>query len=46
MILKICPFCLDTFDEDLIKDHIGIHHLGLHSAAIEKKFSEDEEKHT
>ena len=46
MIQKICPFCLDTFDGDLIKDHIGIHHLGLHSSGAiqpKKKFSEDEE---
>ena len=31
MIEKICPFCKEIFDEDLIKDHIGINHLGLHN---------------
>ena len=29
MAQKICPFCEKIFDQDLIKDHIGIEHLGL-----------------
>ena len=29
MIEKICPFREEVFSEDLIKDHIGIEHLGL-----------------
>ena len=34
MIEKICPFCEKVFDEELIKDHIGIEHLGLESGAF------------
>ena len=26
---KICPFCGSTFDEDRIKEHIGVEHLGF-----------------
>ena len=33
MIEKICPFCEEVFSKDLIKDHIGIEHLGLESGA-------------
>ena len=34
-IEKICPFCEKIFDEDLIKDHIGIEHLGLETGAFQ-----------
>ena len=35
MIEKICPFCEEVFGEDLIKDHIGIEHLGLETGAFQ-----------
>ena len=35
MIEKICPFCEEVFSEDLIKDHIGIEHLGLDTGAFQ-----------
>ena len=38
MIEKICPFCEKVFDEELIKDHIGIEHLGLETGALEQMY--------
>ena len=35
MIEKICPFCEEVFNEELIKDHIGIEHLGLETGAFQ-----------
>ena len=35
MIEKICPFCEKIFDIELIKDHIGIKHLGLETGAFQ-----------
>ena len=32
---KICPFCDKIFDQELIKDHIGIEHLGLETGAFQ-----------
>ena len=43
MIEKICPFCEEVFDEDLIKDHIGINHLGLESGAFHSSNDENTE---
>ena len=34
MIGKICPFCEEVFDQDLIKDHIGIEHFGSQNDVI------------
>ena len=35
MLLKICPFCQLDFNEDKIKFHIGVQHLGFHPEAEE-----------
>ena len=35
MLLKVCPFCQLDFDEDKIKFHIGVQHLGFHPEAEE-----------
>ena len=32
---KICPFCEVIFDQELIKDHIEIEHLGLETEAFQ-----------
>lgn len=32
---KICPFCEEIFDQELIKDHIRIEHLGLETGAFQ-----------
>ena len=42
MLLKICPFCQLEFDEDKIKFHIGVQHLGIHPEAEELDEVENE----
>ena len=32
---KICPFCEGIFDQELIKEHIGIEHLGMETGAFQ-----------
>ena len=43
MIEKIFPFCEEVFEEELIKDHIGINHLGLESGAFHSSNNESTE---
>ena len=38
MIQKVCPFCEEKFDQDLVKDHIGIEHF------VELKAIKEEDK--
>ena len=35
MIAKICPFCQEICDQDLITDHIGIEHFGMETRAFQ-----------
>ena len=31
---KVCPFCEQIFDEDKVKEHIGIEHLGINASKL------------
>ena len=41
MAQKICPFCEKIFDQELVKDHIGLEHLGLQVEAESKTIKEE-----